>query len=214
MTGIIVNCEQRTPEWYAARAGRLTGSAARDMLAQIKSGEAAARRDLRIRLLVERLMGKPVDDSFTSKEMQRGIDLEGAALAAYEAATGNITRRVGFVQHGTYLAGCSPDALVNGGGVVEVKCPKSATHLSYLRGKKLPSDYRPQVTHNLWVTGREWCDFVSFDDRFPRKMQLFVVRVRAADLDMEAYEKSALEFLFEVDQELGSVTEQFGEDLH
>src|SRR3990167_2803864 len=95
----IVTAEQRSPAWRAARLGRLTGSRAADMLAQIKSGEAAGRRDYRLQLVCERLTGESQEDSYVSKEMQRGIDLEASAFAAYEAATGELARKTGFLGH-------------------------------------------------------------------------------------------------------------------
>lgn len=198
----VINADQRSPEWFAARAGRLTGSRAADMLATIKSGEAAARRDYRMQLVTERLTGQPQEDGFVNAAMQRGIDLEPMAFAAYEAVTGNVAVRTGFLSHATHLAGCSLDGHVDAfKGIVELKCPKSATHLKYLRDGGVPKDYLPQITHNLWISGAEWCDFLSYDDRFPSELQVFYVRVAAADLDMPAYEAAALKFLAEVDTE-------------
>lgn len=204
----IVEAPQRSAEWFAARAGRLTGSVAADMLATIKSGEAAARRDLRARLVVERLTGEPQEDGYVNAAMQRGIDKEPEALAAYEAL-GHLTRRTGFLRHDGLMVGCSLDADVDDfEGIVELKCPKSATHLSYLRGSGLPAQYRPQVLHNLWITGARWCDFVSFDDRFPPALRLFVVRVERDDkleAELAAYEAAALKFLSEVELEVEQV---------
>lgn len=204
---MIVLCkDQRTPEWYASRIGRLTGSSAADMMARIKTGEAAARRDLRVRLVCEVLTGEGQEDAYVSKEMQRGIDKEKDAFAAYEARTGNLVQRVGFVAHDTLMAGCSPDGYVgNYSGLIELKVPKSATHLRYLRAGGMPSDYLYQVTHNLWITGAKWCDFVSFDDRFPPALRLFIVRVERNDADIAAYELMARTFLTEVASEVESV---------
>ena len=197
----IINADQRSPAWFQARAGRLTGSRASDMLATIKSGEAAARRDYRMQLVTERLTGQPQDDGFVNAAMQRGIEMEPLALAAYEAVTGNVAIRTGFLSHVTHLAGCSLDGHVdNFAGIVELKCPKSATHLRYLNEGVLPREYLPQVTHNAWIAGAEWVDFLSYDDRFPADLQVFYVRVLSKDLDIEKYEKSALAFLAEVDE--------------
>lgn len=199
----IVHAEQRSPEWFQARLGRLTGSRASDMLATIKSGEAAARRDLRVQLAVERLTNTLQEDVFINAAMQRGIDCEPLAFAAYEALTGQVVERSGFLAHREQQAGCSLDGHIDDfAGILEVKCPKSATHLRYLRAGTVPTDYLPQITHNLWITGAAWCDFLSFDDRFPAALQTFLVRVRAADLDLAAYEKKALAFLTEVDAEV------------
>lgn len=207
MNFTICEAEQRSVEWFKARAGLLTGSRAADMLATIKSGEAAARRDYRLQLVCERLTGQPQEDGFVNAAMQRGIDLEPKAFAAYEALTGSVAVRTGFLRHTSILAGCSLDGHVDGfQGIVEIKCPKSATHLKYWRGPgTAPDDYIPQITHNLWITGAAWCDFLSFDDRFPENLQTFLVRVNRADVDIEGYEKKALAFLAEVETEVNAI---------
>jgi predicted phage-related endonuclease len=197
---------QRSAEWYAMRAGRVTGSRACDMVAKVQKGEAAARRDLRVQLVVERLTGQCQDDTFVNAAMQRGIDREADAFRAYEAMTGRIVRRTGFLAHNELMAGCSVDGDVdNFKGCVELKCPKSATHLLYLRTDKVPTSYLPQVQHALWISGAEWCDFVSFDDRFPRGLQVFCKRVLRKDVDLAAYELNLRCFLTEVDKELEAV---------
>ena len=202
MNFTVLDFEQRSAAWFQARLGRLTGSRAADMLARIKTGESAARRDYRLQLVCERLTGVSQEDAFISKEMQRGIDLEPAAVGAYEAATGVIVQRSGFLVMDNAMVGCSLDGHVGKfRGIVELKCPKSATHLRYLRGKVLPSDYVAQVTHNLWVSGADWCDFASYDDRFPVHLQLFRVRVKREQMDLVAYETLALTFLAEVAQD-------------
>jgi YqaJ-like recombinase protein len=201
----VIDAEQRSPTWFAARLGKLTGSRAADMLSTIRTGEAAARRDLRVQLVVERLTGLLQEEPFQNAAMLRGIECEPLAFAAYEALTGAVAVRTGFLAHDTYAAGCSLDGHVGAyTGIVELKAPKSATHLRYLRGGALPSEYLPQVTHNLWVTGAAWCDFLSFDDRFPAQLQTFLVRVEATDLDLAGYEKKALAFLAEVDAEVAA----------
>lgn len=207
MTFTIIDAPQRSAEWFAARAGKLTGSRAADVLATIKSGEAAARRDYRMQLVCEILTGQPQEDGFVNAAMQRGIDLEPKAFAAYEALTGSVAIRTGFLSHNTHRAGCSLDGHVDGfQGIVEIKCPKSATHLKYWRGKgEVPAEYLPQVTHNMWITQAEWCDFMSFDDRFGEELQTFLVRVTRSELDIDAYEKKALAFLEEVETEVQAI---------
>ena len=193
---------QRTPEWFTARLGLLTASCASAMLATVKVGEAAARRDLRTQLVLERLTGQPQEDGFVSKDMQRGADLEADAFTAYEALTGNLAMPCGFLAHDTLMAGCSPDGLVDGSkGGLELKVPKSATHLGYLRAGTMPSAYVAQVTHSLWITGAEWWDFLSFDPRFPASLQTFYVRVQRQDVGLSAYEAAVKTFLAEVDKE-------------
>jgi putative phage-type endonuclease len=202
----VVDAEQRSAEWFAARAGRLTGSRASDMLATIKTGEAAARRDLRTQLVVERLTGQPQEDNFINAAMQWGIDHEADAFSAYEAQSGNLARRTGFLAHTDLMVGCSLDGDVDDfGGIVEIKCPKSATHYGYLKTGDVPANHKPQILHNLWVSGAAWCDFVSFDPRFPAEHRLFVCRVPRVDLDVLAYEKTVEKFLAEVDAELAAM---------
>lgn len=207
MNFTIIDAPQRSPEWFAARLGRLTGSCAGNMLATtIKSGEAAARRDLRTQLVTERLTREIPEPGFVSAEMQRGIDKEPDAFALYEAVTGLVARRTGFLSHSSYLVGCSLDGDVdNFAGIVELKCPKSATHYGYLKSDAVPTNHMPQILHNLWVTGAAWCDFVSFDDRFPSGLQLFHKRVARDEAAIVEYEKKALAFLAEVDAEYGAL---------
>lgn len=177
------------------------------MLAMIKSGEAAARRNLRIRLVLERLTGVSQEDGWISPDMQRGAEMEAEAFAAYEVATGNLARRVGFLEHPELMAGCSPDAEVDQfKGIVELKCPKSATHLAYLRTRTVPADYLAQCRHNLWVTGASWCDFASWDPRFPEPLRLFVTRVTMSDVERASYEILVRCFLREVDDEFAEVS--------
>ncbi len=204
----VLDVEQRSIEWRAARSGRLCASDARDMLATIKSGEAAARRDLRVRLTVERLTGNPQDDLFINDAMQWGIDHEADALAAYEAQTGLLASSVGFLAHTELPAGGSPDGVIGDfDGLVELKCPKSATHYGYLRGNgKPPAEHVAQLTHLLWLTGCPWIDFLSFDPRFPADMQTFYVRVNRADVDIAAYDTAVRAFLSEVDREVAAMS--------
>jgi predicted phage-related endonuclease len=201
-----IAAEQRSEAWFAARVGRLTGSAAKDMLATVKAGEAAARRDLRARLALERLTGQPQEDAYVNADMQRGIDLEPVAFNAYEALTGVMVQRSGFLAHTDLLVGCSLDGHVGDfDGIVELKVPRSANHLRYLKGGVMPAEHMAQVTHNLWVTGAAWCDFMSFDNRFPGPLQVFRVRVPRDEKVIAAYEKEATAFLLEVAAEYEAV---------
>lgn len=201
----IVDCVQKTPEWFAARAGYLTSSNADDIFKEgrKKGEESVGKRDLRIRLALEQLIGRSLDDDgYVSREMQRGTDLELAARSAYEAHTGQLVSEAGFIAHDTHMAGASLDGYLGDfDGVTEFKAPKSSTHLGYLRGGRLPSDYTAQVRHQVWLAGAQWADFVSFDPRMPDGLQLFIVRVRREELDIPGYEKAALAFLMEVETE-------------
>lgn len=202
----IIDAPQRSEEWFKARCGRVTASQARDMLASIKTGEAAARRDLRTRLVVERLTGEPQDDTYQNDAMARGVELEPDALRAYEALTGNLASAVGFLAHVDLMAGGSPDGVIGHfEGLVELKCPKSATHWGYLRNNLgAPAEHLPQLTHLLWLTGCKWIDFLSYDPRFPKEMQTFYVRVHRSEVDIEGYAHKLCKFLEEVDREVAA----------
>jgi len=176
------------------------------MLATIKTGEAAARRDLRLQLVTEQLTGQPQDDTFTSPAMARGVEFEAAARSAYENLTGDLVQEVGFISHDTLMAGVSPDGHVNNlQRLVEIKVPKSSTHLATIRAGRVPSAYIPQLIHQLWITGAESVDFFSWDDRFPAHLQSFLVTVKRAEVDIAAYEVAARLFLSECDKELESL---------
>lgn len=202
----IIDAEQRSEAWFAARLGRATGSRAGDILATIKSGEAAARRDYRLELVTERLTGITAEDSFVSPEMQRGVELEPAAFALYEAVTGRLVDRSWFLAHRELMAGCSLDGHVGDfEGLIEIKCPKAATHLANLKSGGVPAKYLPQITHNLWVTGAAWCDFVSYDPRWPDHLRLHVARVQPGDVDLAGYEDKLRAFLAEVDRDVAAL---------
>lgn len=207
MTFAIIDCEQRSPEWFACRAGRLTGSCAADMMRTIKSGApSTSRKHLLMRLALERITGRPQEREFTTAAVQHGIDLEPAASARYEAETGELLERVGFLSLSAVMAGCSLDAFVYGRkGIIEGKAPESATHYEYLRTKQIPADYRWQCIHNLWVSGAGYCDFISFDDRFPDELQYLCVRLERNESEIKAYESAALRFLAEITVEVAEI---------
>ena len=190
---------QGSEAWRAARAGRATGSRAADIMAKIKTGEAATRRDYRVELVTERLCGVPVDDRFVNDAMRWGTETEPFARMAYENMSGLMVREAGFAYLPDIQAGCSVDGFIEGGGLLECKCPKTATHIKYLQADRVPPEYVPQVTHNLWVTGEPFADFVSFDPRLPANLQLLYVRVPRDATVLAIYEESLLAFLEEVD---------------
>jgi len=190
---------QGTPEWRAERCGCATASCFDAVMAKIKAGEAATRAKYRVQLVTERLTGNPVD-GYQNAAMLRGIELEPEARMAYEAARGVVVEEVGFVKHPTIAnCGASPDGLVGEDGVLELKCPDSTTHLAYLEAGTVPSDYLAQMQGQMACTGRAWCDFVSYDPRFPPNLQLFVVRVPRDDAYIKALEAEIRAFLAGVD---------------
>lgn len=194
--------EQRSTDWYQLRLGLLTGSCASAVIAERKrgAGELKARQTLRRRLVTERLTGLSADDVFQTDDMRRGSEMEPQAFAAYEAQTGLAVRRVGFIKHNDMAAGCSPDGYVGEWeGLIELKCPKSPTHLGYLLAGVVPDEYKGQCLHALWLTGAQWIDFVSFDPRFSAEMELFVVRLPRVEVDVAIYGRLVEEFLAECD---------------
>lgn len=202
----ICNAPQRSEAWFKDRLGLATGSRAGDIVAKIKSGEAAARRDYRCQLVAERLTGKPQENDFVNADMERGIALEADARRAYEAHTGLLAEETGFLRSAELDAGCSLDGAINAfEGVLEIKCPRTATHLNYLRENRLPVRYTAQATHNVFVSGAKWIDFVSFCPALPENLSLFVVRVEAKDLDLEGYAAELKAFLAEVREETESL---------
>ena len=173
---ILETADQRTADWYAARIGKATASRFKDAIAVLKSGAPAqAQRDYCTELVVERLTGQRVQ-KFVTAAMQWG-DHEPEARAAYERATGTSVEETGFIAHDTLLAGCSPDGLVDWDGLIEIKCPwNTANHIETLLNG-MPAEHTAQVQGQMWITGRQWCDFISYDPRMPEPLQLHVQRI-------------------------------------
>jgi putative phage-type endonuclease len=172
--------EQRTDEWFTARLGKVTASRVADVVAKTKNGYSASRENYMADLIVERLTGQKAS-SFSNAAMDWGTEQEPNARAAYSARTGELVEEVGFIDHPTILmSGASPDGLV-GDGLVEFKCPNTATHLEYLLTGKVPEKYIFQLLWQMACTGRQWADFCSYDPRLPKHLQLFIVRVPNAE---------------------------------
>lgn len=203
MSFTVLQAPQRSEAWFRARLGRLTGTSAAAMLAKPTT---ATYQNLRIRLVTERLTGTPQEDDFTNDAMAWGVAHEDEARIAYELATGVQVLESGFLAHDTLMAGCSLDGHVGDMvGVIEIKAPfKTARHVATVRGG-IPSDYLPQITHNLWISGAVWCDYVSYDPRLPERLRLSVHRVQASGLKLPDYAKAAEAFLRDVDTELAAL---------
>ncbi len=188
---------QGTPEWFAARLGKVTASRVADVIARTKAGWGASRANYMAQLIAERLTGVTAD-SYSNASMQWGSDMEPDARAAYEFYTDTTVTEIGFAPHPRIAeAGASPDGLVGEDGLVEIKCPNTATHLETLLNKAVPAKYRTQMQWQMACTGRLWCDFVSYDPRLPESMKLFIVRVVRDDKMIAEIEEAVVAFLAE-----------------
>lgn len=197
--------DQRTDEWFQARLGKVTASRVADVMAKTKTGYSASRDNYMAQLIVERMTGKPAE-SFSNAAMEWGTAQEPFARAAYEVAKSVMVEEVGFVQHPSIeQAGASPDGLVGDDGLVEIKCPNTATHIETLLSQAVPAKYLPQIQWQLACTNRQWCDFVSFDPRMPEGAQLFVKQVTIDRDYIAQMEQEVNKFLSEVDQKLSQL---------
>jgi putative phage-type endonuclease len=190
--------EQRTEEWHSARCGRVTASRVADIIAKTKTGYSTSRDNYMAQLVCERMTGKPAE-SFSNLAMQWGTDTEPFARAAYEAKVDILVSEVGFITHPRIeMSGASPDGLA-GDGLVEIKCPNTATHIATLIDQKVPEKYITQMMWQMACTERPWCDFVSFDPRLPEKYQLFIKRINFDIKIVDSLENSVIQFLGDVD---------------
>jgi len=190
--------QQGSEEWLQARLGLPTASRMSDLLARTKSGWGAGRQNLMSELLCERLTNQPYE-RFVSGDMMRGMELESEAVVAYEIEAGEVTQTCGFIQHPWIKeSGASPDRLIADDGVLEVKCPKTATHLKYLLDGEPPADYIPQMVWQLACTRRRWVNFVSYDPRLPEDLRLFIVRFEPNWSVVEQQEQAVERFLYEL----------------
>lgn len=196
---------QGSDEWRAARAGSLGASQIHEALAKTKTGWGASRENIRARLVAERLTGAPLD-SFTNEAMRWGTDHEPAAREAYSFVQGVSVVEVGLRKHPT-LSGshASPDGLVSDDGLVEIKCPNTATHIATLRGAPIADKYVKQMQWQMRVYDRRWCDFVSYDPRMPVEMQLHIARVDRDDAMLADMEAAVADFLAEVEAEVADL---------
>ena len=202
--------EQRTDEWFSARLGCVTASRTADVMAKTKSGYSASRANYMAQLITERLTETPAE-GFTSAAMQWGTDTEPQARMAYELMTGETVEETGFVLHPTIkFFGASPDGLVGSDGLIEIKCPNTATHIDTLLKGKVPAKYITQMHVQMICTGREWCDFVSFDPRLPGDMSFWMQRVHRNDDLCKDIETEVIAFLGELSAKIENLREKFG----
>ena len=191
---------QGSQEWFAERCGKVTASRIADLIAKTKSGPAASRANYMAQLVAERLTGT-VAESYSNAAMQWGTDMEPEARRNYEFMTNATVDEASFVLHPTIgETGASPDGYVGADGLVEIKCPNTATHIETLLGGSVAGKYVTQIQWQLACTGRQWCDFVSFDPRMPATMSLFIKRVPRDNDLIKSLEADVIEFLAELRQ--------------
>lgn len=196
---------QGSDEWKAARLGKVTASRVADVIARTKTGYGASRKNYLAELVAERLTGVPAE-GYTNAAMQWGTDTEPQARAAYEFFADLTVEEVGFIPHPTIgHSGASPDGLVGDDGLVELKCPNTATHIDTLLTKAVPAKYVTQMMWQLACTDRQWCDFVSFDPRMPESLRLFTKRLYRDAKMITELENEVVGFLRELDSTLSSL---------
>jgi putative phage-type endonuclease len=202
---MIEMMDQGSEEWFTIRIGKVTASRVADVIAKTKTGYSASRDNYMAQLICERLTGQK-GESFTNAAMQHGTDTEPLARAAYEAFKDVLVDEVGFVPHPTIeMAGASPDGLVGEDGLLEIKCPNTATHIETLLSQSVPGKYNTQMQFQMACTGRKWCDFVSFDNRLPEELQLFVMRVPRDEVFIRLIEAEIVQFIAELDDKINKL---------
>lgn len=197
--------DQGSEAWFRARVGVCTASRFADIMAKI---DTAAYKNYLLQIATERLTGVSQAPTFVNEAMEHGTLCEPLAKAAYETHTGDLIAECSLFIHGAYpFVGASPDGLIGADRLVEIKCPKSTTHVEYLKERTLPPKYKPQVQGQLWVTGRQYAHFVSFDPRVPAHLQLLVVDVKRDESYIEKLQMAALEFNVKVEGLLAELRE-------
>lgn len=202
---------QGSDAWKALRLGKVTASRVADVVAKTKSGYSASRANYMAQLIAERLTDT-VAEACTNAAMQHGTETEPQARSAYEFYQDVTVQEVAFVSHPKIdQAGCSPDGLVGDDGLVEIKAPQTATHLETLLGQAVPGKYITQIQFQMACTGRQWCDFVSYDPRMPENMRLFIKRVTRDDARIKELEGEVAAFLLEMAVKLSELNSLYGE---
>lgn len=204
----FITADQRSPAWFAARLGRVTGSRFKDVMAiSKKTGEPLkAREDYRKELVTERILGDAgKKEVFMTDAMRWGQLNESLARTQYSLMTGNKVTEEGFIQHDDLMVGVSTDGLVTSGsqeGNLEIKCLEPHNHLyNIAMNNAMPDDYRDQVQGQMWITGRPWCDFVGYDSRMPDGLDLFVTRILRDEDYIMQLEAEIMGFLAEVERD-------------
>lgn len=205
----VIDCEQGSHEWIAARVGKVGASRVHEVVAKTKTGTSALRVNYHAELVAERLTGAPAE-RFVSGPMQWGTEHEAGARDMYAFAHAKPVQRVGLVLHPVISqAMASPDGLVGDDGLVEIKCPNTATHIATLLGGSVDNRYMLQMHWQMACTGRQWCDFVSYDPRMPPEMQMEVRRVHRDEQTIRDLEVAVVLFLEEVASTVEALSAKF-----
>ena len=192
--------EQGSEEWFAERLGRVTASRIKDVVAKTKTGPSASRKNYAAQLMLERVIGIR-EEFFVNEAMKRGTEQEPLARAAYAEAMGlDYIEEVSFITHPRIeRSGASPDGLVGADGMLEIKCPNTATHVAWAVAGKVPPEHIPQMAWQLACSGRKWCDFVSYDSRMPEGQQIFIRRYHRDDELIDILESEVVFFDAEIE---------------
>ena len=210
----LVDVEQGSAEWLLMRVGCVTGSRMGDVMAKLKrkDGEAQCRQDYKSEIICETLTGL-ASPHYVSKEMEWGIENEIFARSVYEVEVGTV-ESVGFALHPKIKRfGASPDGLVGTEGLVEFKCPNTSTHIEYILRGVVPAEYHWQMLAEMACAERQWCDFVSYDPRLPKKLQFFVRRFARDEQRIAEMEVEVVKFLTEVDEQINQLMKRTLVDL-
>lgn len=201
--------DQRSPEWFAERLGKVTASCIYKVMAKTKTGVGADRANYAAQLVTERLTGT-VAESYSNAAMQWGTETEPQARAMYSFNEGFDVLETGFHPHPRIaMSGASPDGLIGEDGLVELKCPNSATHIASLLGGAIDRQYLLQMQWQMACCERLWCDFASFDPRLPEEMQLHVQRVVRDDALIAEIEAEVTAFLAEVEATVSALCARY-----
>jgi len=191
--------DQGTPEWLAERAGKVTASALSNV---VMAKTTAGYQSYMAQLICERMTGEPVE-TFMSAAMDHGTETEPQARAFYELETGLMVAECGFIPHPSInWSGASPDGLVGDDGLVEIKCPQPAKHIKNLMGGTIDKGYMLQMQWQMECTGREWCDFVSFNPSFPDHLKINIERVKRDDNAIRELSGSVASFLADLETKM------------
>lgn len=202
---------QGSPEWLQLRCGKVTASRVADIVRKTTKGPSASRARYLGELVAERLTGVPAE-SFKSKDMEWGNATEETARQFYAFMGDHKLEAVAFVCHPNIeMSGSSPDQLVDDDGLLEIKCPATHTHIETLLSGEIEPDYVKQMQWQMACTGRDWCDFVSFDPRMPEDMRMFLKRVPRDDLQIGILEREVELFLAEVDDTIKRLRRTYAE---